>query len=280
MDLHVYNLHKQEWDNMAAPTQYMKDGSSHEVCALSLTGALIHSSHNLKLPVVHTYLDTKAAFDSSLKEHVVREVFNAVGTVPSQSILYIANRLSSRKTFLKFNTTVMGPISDSRGVEQDGISSLCLFQLTSDSTIKFLNESGLGVPISNTKLAALALADDQVLLANNHENSQSLIDSAVHLSSLNNYHYVPTKTKILVTNPKPSKSSPPTIHLGTTWTVGGASVSISSQATYLGIVKSGHHTSHSPAVVTRIAAHAGSLWAPQSGACQGAQNFPCYLTQD
>ena len=77
----------------------------------------VHSSHNLRLPVVHTYLDTKAAFDSSLKEHIVREVFNAVGEIPSQSILYIANRLASRKTYLKYNTMVMGPISDSSGVE-------------------------------------------------------------------------------------------------------------------------------------------------------------------
>ena len=97
MDLHVFNLHKQQWNDAAAPTQFMKDGSSHEVCALALTETLIHSSHNLHRPVIHTYLDTKAAFDSSLKEHVVREVFNAADKVPSQSILYIANRHSSKE---------------------------------------------------------------------------------------------------------------------------------------------------------------------------------------
>ena len=221
MDLHVFNLHKIQWDEAAAPTQFMKDGSSHDVCALALTETLVHSSHSLQLPVVHTYLDTKAAFDSSLKEHVVREVFNAAGEVPSQSILYIVNRLSSRKTYLKYNTTVMGPISHSRGVEQGGISSSRLFQLTTDKTIKSLNESGLGIPIVNSTLAALALADDQVLLANSQPNSQSLIDQAVLLSTQYNYQYVPTKTKILVTNPKPLKSSsPPTIPPESTWTVG------------------------------------------------------------
>ena len=71
MDLHVYGLHKHQWDDAAAPTQYMRDGSSHEICALALTETLVLSSRNLKLPVVHIYLDTKAAFDSSLKEHVV-----------------------------------------------------------------------------------------------------------------------------------------------------------------------------------------------------------------
>ena len=111
-----------------------------------------------------------------------------------------------------------------------------------------------------TNIAALALANDQVLLANNQPDTQSLIDSAVHLSAQNNYQYVPSKTKILVTNPKPSKSSAPSIPANATWTVGGASVPISSQATHLGIVRSGHHTSNSPAVVTRIAAHARALF--------------------
>ena len=168
----------------------MRDGSSHEVCALALTEALVHSARNLRLPIIHTYLDTKAVFDSSLKEHAVREIYQAASEVPSQSILYIANRLSSRKTFLKHNTTVMGPISDTRGVEQGGIWSSQLFQLTTDSVIKTLNDSGLNVNIGDISLAALALVDDQVLLANTHENSQSLIDNAVHLSSLNNYQYV------------------------------------------------------------------------------------------
>ena len=43
MDLHVYGIHKQQWDDVAAPTQYMRDGSSHKVCTLALTEALVHS---------------------------------------------------------------------------------------------------------------------------------------------------------------------------------------------------------------------------------------------
>ena len=155
---------------------------------------------------------------------------------------------------------VMGPISDSRGVEQGGIWSSWLFQLTTDSSIKTLNDSRLGVNNGSTSLAALALADDQVLLSHTQENSQSLINTAVHLSSLNNYQYILAKTKILVTNPKLSKSSSQTIPPGTSWTVGGAPVTILSQATYLWIVSSGHYSSNLPAVVTRIAAHARSFF--------------------
>ena len=206
MDLHVFNLHIQQWDDAVAPTQFMKDGSSHEVCALALTEALTHSICNLRLPVVHTYLDTKAAFDSSLKEHVVREVFNTAGKVPSQSILYIANRLSSRKTFLKFNTTVMGPISDSRGVEQGGISSSHLFQLTTDSTIRSLNEPGLGIPIGNTTLAALALADDQVLMANSQQSSQLFFSlhtttTSMSLPKLRSWLQIPSLLNLLPLQP-------------------------------------------------------------------------------
>ena len=77
MDLHVYGLHRLEWEVAAAPTQFMRDRSSYELCALAFT------------------------FDSSLKECVIREVFEAANKVPSQSILYIANRLAYRKTYLK-----------------------------------------------------------------------------------------------------------------------------------------------------------------------------------
>ena len=93
---------------------------------------------------------------------------------------------------------------------------------------KTLNQSGLGVHIGDTTLAVLALADDQVLLSNTHGNTQALINSALHLLAQNNNQYVPSKTKILVTNPKPSKSTSQSIPPGSSWTVGEATITISS----------------------------------------------------
>ena len=135
------------------------------------------------------------------------------------------------------------------------------FQLTTDNELCTLNYTGLGVPIGPVSLAALGQANDDVLLSNNLSGTQSLINTAVELSTQMNYRNVPSKTKILVTNPKPSKRPgaepiPPSTQL----IVDGVSVLVSSQATHLGIVRSCHHSSNSPALLSWILAHSRSLY--------------------
>ena len=90
------SLHKTQWDEANAPTQYMRDGSSHELCSLLLTEIIVHSTKNLKKPVVVSFLDTKATFDSARKEHVIREIFEAANFILSQTIIYMAHRLALR----------------------------------------------------------------------------------------------------------------------------------------------------------------------------------------
>jgi len=76
-----------------------------------------------------------------------------------------------------------------------------------------------------------------------------------------NYKNVPSNTKILVINPKPSKHpladpiSPDTI-----WMVDGTPMQVFSQATYLGVVKTCDLTSNSHVVMFRIAAHSRSFY--------------------
>ena len=41
----------------------------------------------------------------------------------------MANRLATRRTFLQFSSTLMGPIHDGRGVEQCGVNSGQQFQV-------------------------------------------------------------------------------------------------------------------------------------------------------
>ena len=202
MDLYVFGLHKEQWEAMAAPTQFMRDSSSHEFCALTLTEAIVHATHNLKSPIVQVCLGKVSAFDSALKEHIIREVFTAANNTPSQSILYLAYCLASRKTYLKSQQTVMGPICDARGVKQGGIASSKLFQLITDGKLKTLNSTRLWIPIGEVNLAALSQADDQVLLSTSTTRAQALVDIAVDLASQNNLRNVPTKTKIIITNPK------------------------------------------------------------------------------
>ena len=142
----------------------------------------------------------------------------------------------------------MGPIHDGRRVKQGGISSSKLFQLTTNNELQTLNSTGLGVPIGPVSLTALRQAEDVVLLSNNLSGIQSLINTAVDLASQMNYRNVTSKTKLLITNPKPykhpgAKPIPPSTHL----IVDSVYVPVSPQATHLGIVRSCHHSSNSPA---------------------------------
>ena len=234
----------------------MKDGSNHELCVLTLTEVIIHAVKHLKIPIVAAFLDKKAAFDSVLKEHVVREVFKAAEHLPTQSILYMARRLESRRTFLQYQHSLMGPIDDDRGVEQGGIKSNRQFQLVSDNELEAANSSGLGIPIGDTNISALGLADDESLVAPTSERLQALIHIVEYVSTYHNLVNVPVKTKILVINPKRS----PISDTNKTIVVGGVPVLPSKEALHLGVLRSSSHNSNSPAVLSRMSSHSKSLW--------------------
>lgn len=259
MDLHILNLHKEQWATAAAPTQFMWEGSSHELAALALMEALIHCTKNLKLPVVHVYLDKLSAFDTALKEHIIREIFTAAHHIPSQSILYMANRLSSRKTYLKVQSQVLGPINDIRGVEQGGISSSQQFQLITNHELTTLNCTGLGIPFGPDSIAAIGLADNQVLITTSTNRAHTLVDMAVDLGNQNNLTNIPSKTKLIITNPKASRRP---VHApipsSSSITVDGVTMLSSAEATHLGVIRSSHHSSNSP---VRFKAHTKSVFA-------------------
>ena len=161
MDSYIFSLHKAQWNAVSAPTQFMVDGSCHDLCSLLLTEMIIDSVKNKKKPIIISFVDTRAAFDSSRKEHIINEVFMANDSLPAQSILYIAKRLSSRLTYLNFNNVIMGPIHDERGVEQGGVWSSALFQLTTNKETITLNQTNYRVNIHGESIASLTLANDK-----------------------------------------------------------------------------------------------------------------------
>ena len=100
---------------------------SHELAALLLTETLQHSLNVSKLPVFALFLDAKSAFDRVLKDVLVRNMFLA-GTT-DQRLIYLDQRLGNRHTYCEFDRHLMGPIKDSRGLEQGGVSSSDQYKL-------------------------------------------------------------------------------------------------------------------------------------------------------
>ena len=129
LDLYVADLHHSNWSQAAAPTHFMTRGSSHKLAALLLSEAIKYATLTLGITLWVLLLDKRAAFDSVLKEHVITSAYSASGHRGDQSLLYMANRLTSRRTFLQYSSSLIGPIDDQVGVEQGGVSSGEQFQL-------------------------------------------------------------------------------------------------------------------------------------------------------
>ena len=150
---------------------------------------------------------TLYTFDSVLKEHIIAEAYTAAGHNADQTLLYMAHRLSSRRTFLQFSTTIMGPIHDQRGVEQGGVNSGDQFQLVNNQELIITNTSGLGLKMGGVSVGSIGVADDVALVSPSPHALQSLLHLSKTLTSSKHMVNVPEKTKLLLFHPKSDQSA-------------------------------------------------------------------------
>ena len=116
LDIYACDLNIKSWNKDQASTQFLGEGSSHELAALLLTEVAQHSLHILHQPLFILYLDAKSAFDRVLRQLLIRNLY-FVGTV-GEELLLVNSRLESRQTFAEWNKQIMGPKHDELGVEQ------------------------------------------------------------------------------------------------------------------------------------------------------------------
>ena len=259
LDLKVADLHRRNWSNASAPTQFMAPGSSHELAALLLTESILYATATLRIDLWVLLLDKKAAFDSILKEHVVSAAFSAAQHQGDHSLLYLANRLSSRMTYLEHNKVMMGPIQDQVGVEQGGAASSDLFQLVNNQELMVTNSSGLGLDMGAVSIAAIGQADDVALLSPHPVALQSLLNLSQEFSAAHSLQNVPEKTKLLVYSPSGNTTNSTYWQEAAPIIMEGAPLPLSSQAEHVGVVRSTHGSSNMPAVISRISSHTKSL---------------------
>ena len=169
---------------------------SHEHAALLLTEVVQHSLNVAKLPVFALFLDAKSAFDRVLREILVRNMFLA-GT-KDHRLLYLDKRLENRKTYCEYNKQLMGPIHDTRGLEQGGFSSSDQYKLYNNEQGSLAHLSKLGVSIRNRVISCITLADDAVLLSNNIHHLDHLLFLTKQYCSKYQVQLVHDKTKLLV----------------------------------------------------------------------------------
>ena len=128
-------------------------------------------------------LDKKSAFDSVLKEHILSEAYTAAAFKADQSLLYLANRLATRRTYIQYSFTLIGPILDQRGIEQGGVNSGDEFQLANNQELLVTNGAGLGLNMGETSVGSIGVADDVALVSPDPHALQSLLNLSQSLTS-------------------------------------------------------------------------------------------------
>ena len=121
LDIYLRDLYQEKWNKMTAPTQYQKQGSSHELDSLLLTETIQFSLYHSKKPLFLLVLDAQSAFDRCLKEVLCTKLFEA--GICDNSVNVVINRLSNRSTVYEWDKITMGPSHDQTGFEQGGINS-------------------------------------------------------------------------------------------------------------------------------------------------------------
>ena len=246
----------------------MTKGSSHELAALLLTEVICYATLTLGIAVWVLLLDKQSAFDSVLKEHILSEAYSAAGYQADQSLLYMANRLNTRRTFLQFSSTLMGPIHDKRGVEQGGVYSGDQFQLVNNKELVVTNTAGLGLNMGETSVGSIGVADDVSLVSPDPHALQSLLNLSQSITSNRCMVNVHEKTKLLLYHPKGDTSA-------NYWQevkpimMNGDPLPLSPQAEHVGVLRS-PGGGNLASITARMAGHTKSLYSVIS--CGMARN--------
>ena len=164
LDIYIGSLYQSGWAAVQEETQFQGQGCSHELAGLLLTESIQRSMYVTKSPVFVLILDAKSAFDKIIKEFIIRNAFLA-GT-HGQALLYLADRLGSRQTYVEWEKCMMGPIHDTLGVEQGGYLSDRLYKLANNEQLSVAQSSHLGVSLNGIVVSAIGQAGDTCLLSN------------------------------------------------------------------------------------------------------------------
>ena len=186
-------------------------------------------------------------------------------------------------TYIEWDKQILGPISDTIGVEQGGCASDRIYRLVNNEQVKLAQDTQLGVDldlaigadggVGRGVVSAVAQADDVALVSTSLRSLEALL----HLTKLYCSRYqvklVGSKTKLLVFTSKQTDIQSKVELAVTTISVDGVNISPSSQATHVGVVRSvDGNSSH---ISARLAAHRKAVFAVlRAGLAKGHKANP------
>ena len=255
LDKYIGSLYESGWAGVQAETQFQGTGSSHELAALLLTETIQFSLHSAKKPLFVLLLDAKSAFDKILSEVIIKNAFLAGSR--GQGLLYLADRLANRLTFVEWDKCLMGPILDKLGVEQGGVLSDRLYKLANNEQLSTAQLSQLGLVMGNICVSSIGQADDTGLVSDCIFKLQHLLQLTEEYCAKYHVELVPEKTKLLCFAPPGLDASADYWKLVSPVSLGNKKISFSDEAEHVGILRSVH--GNLPNIFTRISAHNNAL---------------------
>ena len=271
LDLYLRDLYQEKWNKMTAPTQYQKQGSSHELASLLLTETIQFSLYHSKKPLFLLVLDAQSAFDRCLKEVLCTKLFEA--GICDNSVNVVINRLSNRSTVYEWDKITMGPSHDQTGFEQGGINSGDYYKLYNNEQLQLAQDSHLGVDIKSSIVSAIGQADDVILASNCIRNLSLLARLSEQYCKHHRVTLVPSKTKLLVIYPRSQTAAVEYAEMINQVKIAGTLVPFTDAADHVGVLRS--QSGNLPHILKRISAHKKALAAVCSaGLARGHRGSP------
>ena len=271
IDKYIGSLYESGWAAVQADTQFQGTGSSHELAALLLSETIQFSLFSSKKPLFVLLLDAKSAFDKILSEVIIKNAF--LSGSRGQGLLYLADRLANRLTFVEWDKCLMGPILDKLGVEQGGVLSDRLYKLANNEQLSTAQLSQLGVLINNICVSSIGQADDTALVSDCIFKLQHLLQLTVEYCEKYHVELVPEKTKLLCFAPPGMDATAAYWKLVSPVRLGDRMIPFSDEAEHVGILRSVH--GNLPNIFTRISAHNNALRAVlPAGLARGHRGNP------
>ncbi len=162
------------------------------------------------------FIDLAKAFDSIPHEHIRRSLRRfQVDESFIQMVTNLYDGASTAFTVRRGVTTKTIPIK--AGVKQGDPLSPILFNLAIDPLMAMLQATGEGVETPGGRVAAMAFADDMVLLCNTHEGMNRLLETVrdfsllsglqVNIEKCAGFHIQPFRRTWLINSRDPWKMS-------------------------------------------------------------------------
>ena len=271
VDFYFRDLYLDKWNQRQAVTQYQGSGSSHDLASLLVTEVIQYSLYTANRPVFLLALDAQSAFDRCLREILCCELYKA--EVPGSAIIFMNNRLASRKTVYEWDGNKMGPAEDITGFEQGGINSSDYYKLYNNEQLDTAQSTNLGADIGSDVISAVGQADDVMLMSNDLNDLHLLVRLTEQYCQKYRVKLEPKKTKLLGYATKSNDILLQHAVSTNQITISSTPVKFTNEVEHVGVIR--NTDGNMPNIVQRISKHKKALGSIMSaGIARGHRGSP------